>query len=269
MIVYATVTGVSVGKLFVAGIVPGLLFGVVIMLYVFFYSRKRGIKSDNKVSIGRIFSTLKEAGWALGIPVVIIGGIYGGVFTPTEAAAVASVYAVLVALFVYRELDIPKLLEIAVESAIVTAQIMILIGAASVFAWLLLRLQIPQEIAQTLTSISNSKIVILLIINLILVISGMFIDPTSITMIFAPLFLPLVTRFGMDPVHFGIIIIVNGAIGMFTPPFGFNLFVASGITNMSINKLTPAVLPFVWLSLITLLVITFIPQISMWLPNLL
>lgn len=269
MIVYGTVTGVSVGDLFVAGIGSGIVFGLFIMIYVIFFAKKHNLPSGQKATTKELLVALKEAIWALGVPIVVIGGIYGGIFTPTEAAAVAAVYSIIIALFVYREMSFKDLIEESIASAIGTAQIMILIGGASVFAWLLLRLQIPQQLTSFITTIGQSKVIVYLTINLILVIAGMFLDPTSITMIFAPLFLPVVTKFGMDPIHFGIIIVVNGAIGMFTPPFGFNLFVASGITKLSINRMVPAVLPFVWVTLAALLVITFVPQISLWLPALL
>ena len=266
MIVYGSVTGVSVGDLFMAGLGPGILYGLIFMGYSYYYARKRNLKTRPRVTGQQLWSAFKEAGWALGIPVVIIGGIYGGFFTPTEAAAVAAVYAIFVALFIYKDLDFKGLMKEAIETGIGTAQIMMLLAAASIFAWVLTRQQVPQALASTMMSISQSKIVILLIMNFILLIVGMFIDPASSTMILAPLFLPLALTFNIDPVHLGIIMVVNGAIGMFTPPFGLNLFVATGVSNLSVSRVISGAIPFMILSLITLLVVTFFPPLSLWLP---
>lgn len=268
MIVYGTVAGVSVGELFIAGVIPGILFGLAYMAYTYFYSKKHGLKAARKASSKELWEAFKDAGWALGIPIIVIGGIYGGIFTPTESSAVAAVYAILVSMFIYREINLKELMDIAFESAVGVAQIMILISGASIFGWLLTRLQVPLIIGEFILKISNSKIVVLLLMNIILLISGMFIDPTSTTLIFAPLFLPLAYELGIDPIHLGVIMVVNSAIGMFTPPFGFNLFVAAGITKTSINKMIPGILPFVWISLITLVLVTLIPQLSLWLPSL-
>lgn len=269
MIVYGTVAGVSVGELFIAGVIPGLLFGLVFMVYTYFYAKKNNLKANNKASFKELLNALKDASWALGIPIIVIGGIYGGIFTPTESSAVAAVYAIFVAMFIYKEIDIKELMNVSFESAIGVAQIMILISGASIFAWLLTRLQVPLMLGELILSISQSKLVILLLMNIILLISGMFIDPTSTTLIFAPLFLPLAYQLGIDPIHLGIIMVVNSAIGMYTPPFGFNLFVAAGITKSSVNRMIPGVLPFIWISLVTLAVVTLVPQLSLWLPSLL
>ena len=269
MIVYGVVTSTSVGALFIAGIVPGVLFGLAFMVHTWLFCRRKSLPTSERASRGFLARTFKQAGWALGIPVVIIGGIYGGVFTPTEAAAVACVYAVIVTFAVYREMTLREFFRTAVESAHGTAQIMILIAAASAFSWIMTMEQVPQTLSQALLTLSDSKVVILLAVNVILFLAGMFIDPTSTTLIFAPLLLPLVMKLGMDPIHLGVIIVVNGAIGMFTPPFGFNLFVASGIANLSVNKLAPGVLPFIFVSVIVVLLVTFIPELSLWLPALL
>ncbi|SCX76430.1 TRAP transporter large permease [Alkaliphilus peptidifermentans] len=269
MIVYGSVTGVSVGDLFMAGIGPGILYGLAFIGYSYYYAVKNNLKPEKSSSPKELWLAFKDSFWALGIPVVIIGGIYGGFFTPTEAAAVAAVYAIFVSLFIYKDLNIKSLMKEAIESAVGTAQVMVLLAAASVFAWLLTRQQVPQALAETLISISNSKIAILLMMNIILLIVGMFIDPASSTMILAPLFLPLALAFSIDPVHLGIIMVVNGAIGMFTPPFGLNLFVASGVSKLPISRIVSGVIPFIILSLITLMLVTFVPQISLWLPNIL
>ena len=267
MIVYGSVTGTSVGDLFMAGLGPGILFGGVFMLYSVYHARKHKIEALSRSSLKEVWSAFKDAGWALGIPVLILGGIYGGFFTPTEAAAVASVYAIFVSLFIYKDLDLKGLWDETYESAIGTAQVMILLAAASVFSWLLTRQQVPQAMTEVLMSISNSKFAILLMINILLLITGMFIDPASSTTILAPLLLPLALSYGIDPVHLGIIMVVNGAIGMYTPPFGLNLFVATGISTVSISRIIKGVIPFIILSLITMALVTYIPMISLWLPQ--
>ncbi|MBY5990005.1 TRAP transporter large permease [Roseovarius atlanticus] len=267
MIIYGVVTGASVGDLFIAGIVPGILMGLSFLLYSWFYANHSSLPTAPRASMREILMSFRAALWALGTPVFILGGIYGGIFTPTEAAAIACVYAVAVTGFIYREITLKQLLETAVESAANTAQIMILIAVASSFSWLLTVQQIPQDFSASLLSLSESPVVILLVMNLILLVAGMFIDPTSTTLIFAPIFIPIAMSLGMDPVHLGVIIVVNAAIGMYTPPFGFNLFVASGISKLSIDKMTPGVMPFIAIGILFSLLVTFVPQLSLWLPE--
>jgi C4-dicarboxylate transporter DctM subunit len=267
MIIYGTVASVSIGQLFIAAIVPGILYGLMFMLYALAFCLWFDYRSHDAYRWPLIKSTFKEAAWALGVPVIIIGGIYGGIMTPTEAAAVGAVYTIFVAMIVYKEVDPKSLLDIAIDSAAVTAQIMILIGAASALSWLLTVERVPTDVAQWLTGAVNSKIGMLLMINLILVIAGMFLDPTSVTVIFAPLFLPIAKAIGVDPIHLGIIILVNGALGMFTPPFGFNLFVASSLFKTPMVRLASAVFPFIVLTLVVVLMVTFAPSLSLWLPQ--
>lgn len=268
LIVYGSVTGVSVGDLFVAGIVPGILFGVVFMIYSFYYAVKHKVKPSKRVSGKELWQAFRSSVWALGIPIVIVVGIYGGVFTPTESAAVAAVYAIFIALFIYKDLDFKGLLNTAIETGVGTAQIMVLLSAASIFAWVLTKFQVPQILAESMISISDSKIMILLMMNVIMLLAGMFIDSASFTIILAPLFLPIATNYGIDPVHLGVIMILNGALGMFTPPFGLNLFVASGVSKVPVAGIIRGVIPFILLSLVTLFLVIYIEEISLFLPNL-
>ena len=267
MIVYGTVTGVSVGDLFIGGVGPGILWGVVFIAYAYFIAKKENVPVQEKASLKEVMTAFKDSIWALGVPFIIIGGIYGGVFTPTESAVVAAIYAIFVALFVYKELDLKGLLEESVDAAVGTAQIMVLLAAASIFSWILTRQQIPQALAEGLIAITNSKITILFMMNIILLIAGMFIDPASSTTILAPLFFPLAMTYGIDPVHLGIIMVVNGAIGMFTPPFGLNLFVATGVAKEPVSKIMSGIIPFVLLSLVTMAIVTYVPQVTLFLVN--
>lgn len=267
MVVYGTVTGVSVGDMFIAGILPGILFGLVFLAYTKYYARKDNMQPAPKASRKERWIAFKKSVWALGCPIIIIGGIYAGIFTPTESSAVAAAYSIIVAMLVYREMDFKKLIHTAYQSAVGVAQIMILIAGATVMAWLLTRIQLPNKLGQLIIGLTDSKFVVLTLMNILLLICGMFIDPTSTTLIFAPLFVPIANTLGIDLVHLGIIMTVNAAIGMYTPPFGFNLFVASGVTKLPINKLMPGIIPFILVSLVTLMVVTWVPELSTWLPS--
>ena len=269
MIVYGAVTGTSVGTLFISGFGAGLLFALLFIIYSFLYARNRQeIILQPRPSRQELLTSFKESLWGIGIPVIIIGGIYGGVFTPTEAAGVAVVYSLFVALFIYRELCIKDLYRVLVNSAMTTASVMIILASASVFAWILTSQGITLSITKALVSLSNSPYVLLFCINIAILIAGMFLDGASIIMILGPLLYPIAVRYGIDPIHLGIVITVNCAIGMYTPPFGLNLFVATGITKLPILRVTRGVLPFIWISLITLILITYLPEISLWLPRL-
>lgn len=268
MIVYGAVTGSSVGELFIAGFGAGLIYGVVFIIYSYIVARKNPQIVVEKVpTFGEARAAFKEAAWGLGVPLIIIGGIYGGVFTPTEAAAVSVFYALFVTVFIYREVDLQKFYTILVRSGVQIAQVMILLSAASIFSWILTAEGVTSGIAATVLSISENKYFVLLLINVIILIAGMFIDGASIILILAPLFFPIATKLGVDPIHLGVIFSVNSAIGMFTPPFGLNLFVASSISGFSVTKVSRSVIPFILVSLITLTIVTYIPEVSLWLPE--
>ncbi|HPE65834.1 MAG TPA: TRAP transporter large permease, partial [Synergistales bacterium] len=228
MIIYGVLTGVSIGALFMGGILPGILVGGSLMLVAWMIARKRGYKGDEKASGAKIWATFKDAILALLMPVIILGGIYGGVFTPTEAAVVAVAYGFIIGFFVYRELSLSKLKDILVNTSVGTATIMFIIATSSVFSWILTAQRVPQAVAEAILSISTNPIVILTLINLLLLFIGTFMETVASIIILVPVLLPVVTQIGVDPLHFGIIIVVNLAIGMVTPPLGVCLFVGCG-----------------------------------------
>ena len=280
-IVFAVVAGdqipVSIGRMFMAGVIPGLLLGVGFILAAMFVRRRQEkregpVAQQHKTEPATATERLRAFGsaiWGLLIPVIILGGIYGGFFTPTEAAVVAVFYSLFIGFFIHRELTLKKLYDILVAAGIQTAVVMFIVSAASVYAYIITTEQIATQISDVMLSISGNKIIILLLINIILLIAGMFIDAISAYYIFIPILLPIVLLFDVDPTVFGVFMTVNLAIGLFTPPVGLNLFVAAGISNTSIGQISRGVLPFVVSSVIVLLLITYIPQISTFLPNLL
>lgn len=268
MIVFGTVTGASVGALFMAGFGAGIIYALMYFIYTIIYARRHPeIERQPKRTWREKWVAIKGSAWGMGVPVIILGGIYGGFFTPTEASAVAVVYALFVSMFIYKEMSFKDLLECIRKSAISTVQIMILMAGACVFAWILTSEGITVAIADAILAISSDKIVILLLMNIILLIAGMFLDGASIVTILGPLFFPIAMQAGIDPVHLGIVMVVNCAIGMFTPPFGLNLFVASSITDQPVMKVAKGAIPFILLSIIALILITYIPDISLWLPR--
>lgn len=267
MIIYGVMTGVSIGALFMAGILPGILVGASLMLISWRIAKKHGYKGDAKPSLSHIWATFKEAIFALLMPVIILGGIYGGIFTPTEAAVVAVVYGFIIGFFVYRELKIKNLREVLVNSVIGTSMIMFIIATSSVFSWLLTSEQIPQAVANGILSISKNPIVIITLINLLLLFIGTFMETIAAIIILVPVLMPIITMIGVDPLHFGIIIVVNLAIGMVTPPLGVCLFIGCSIGKISIEQITRAVWPFILVLIADILLITYLPWISMFLPK--
>ncbi|WP_024821165.1 MULTISPECIES: TRAP transporter large permease [Aminobacterium] len=268
MIIYGVLTGVSIGALFMGGILPGILVGFSLMFVAWLISRKKGYRGDEKASLGKIFGTFKEAILALLMPVIILGGIYGGVFTPTEAAVVAVVYGFIVGFFVYKELNIKQLKDIFVTTVIGTAMIMFIIATSSVFSWILTAQQVPQAVASAILSISKSPVIILLLINLLLLFIGTFMETVAAIIILVPVLLPVVTQIGMDPLHFGIVLVVNLAIGMVTPPLGVCLFIGCSIADIKLEDITKAVWPFILIMVVDVLLLTYLPCISTIVPKL-
>ncbi|HBT46287.1 MAG TPA: C4-dicarboxylate ABC transporter permease [Peptococcaceae bacterium] len=266
-IVYGAVTGASVGALFMAGFGAGIIYGLAFLLYSYYYAVKHGVPAGERSCLRDLWKATREASWALGIPVIIIGGIYSGIFTPTEASGIAAAYAILVSLFVYRELTLKELFRVSVQSAVSTAQVMILLAAASVFGWILTVGQVPQQLSNLITSYNLNAWQFLLAINVILLVAGMFIDGSSAIIILAPLVYPIAVKLGINPIHLGVVMVANASIGMFTPPFGLNLFVASSTAQIPLNRIFAGVVPFVLVSIIALIIITYVPDISLLLPR--
>ena len=269
MIIYCVMTGVSVGALFMAGIVPGVIVGVSLMFTAWIIARKRGYKGERRFTWGERQNAFKEAFWALMMPVIILGGIYGGIFTPTEAAVVAVVYGLFIGFFVYREIRVSNLKTVFVNTAVSTAIIMLIIGASSAFSWVITSKRVPQMVAEGMLSLSSNPVVILLLINLLLLFIGTFMETVASIIILVPVLMPVLATIGVDPLHFGIVIVVNLAIGMVTPPLGICLFVSCGIAKISLEEISRAALPFILVMILDVLLLTYLPVLSVGLPRLL
>jgi C4-dicarboxylate transporter DctM subunit len=269
MVVYAAATETSVGRLFIAGVVPGIVLGLMLMAAIWVAATVKDLPRQPLASWAEVLRTGREAFWGLVLILIILGGIYGGIFTPTEAAAVSAVYAFLIALFVYRDLSWSDVPHVLVESAKVTVMLLFIIANAILFAHVLTTEQIPQTIAQTITEAGLAPWQFLLVVNLLLLVAGNFMEPSAIILILAPILFPIAVRLGIDPVHLGIVMVVNMEIGMITPPVGLNLFVTSGITGMSVWEVVKAATPWLGVLLVFLVITTYVPMLSLWLPNLL
>lgn len=270
MVLYAIIADVSILQLFIAGIVPGIIIGITLMAMEYWICRKKGYKSvtikDEAESKGKVF---RDSFFALFSPVIILGGIYSGLFTPTEAAGVAVFYGLIVGGLIYRNLSFKSLYKACYSSALSSAVIMFLISTASIFAWFLATQQIPQHLVSVITSFSKNPKVILLLINIGLLVVGTFLDNVAAIALLTPILHPLIVSLGIDPVYFGVVMITNLAIGQVTPPVGMNLFVASNISKIPIEKIAREALPFIVVMIFDLMLITYIPQLITFLPDLL
>ena len=292
MVVYASATDVSVGRMFLAGVIPGLLAGIMLMVTIYIIAKMRNLPKGDWLGWNEIFASAREAVWGLFLIVIILGGIYGGIFTPTEAAAVASVYAFVIAVFVYRDMGPlaeregkPRQNLIQKPTALITAffhkdtrdtlfeagkltvTLMFIIANALILKHVLTDEQIPQQIASAMLSAGFGAIMFLVIVNVILLIGGQFMEPSGLIVIVAPLVFPIAIELGIDPIHLGIIMVVNMEIGMITPPVGLNLFVTSGVAKMPMMSVVRAALPFLGVLFIFLILITYVPIISTFLPT--
>jgi tripartite ATP-independent transporter DctM subunit len=267
-VIYGSLTGVSVGKLFLAGFVPGALMGIALMTAVLIVSRTRQYPKEKRASIRELLDSARQAALPLGTPVIIIGGILGGVFTPTEAAVVASLYAMFLGLVIYKEFTLKDLPKILWETIVYTIRVMFIISAAGFFGWLLIRQKIPEQVILTLTAITTSKTALLAMITMILLILGCFIEGIAVFVITIPVFMPLIARFGIDEVQFGVIMTLASMLGLLTPPVGMSLYSVSSISQVPIERLAKELLPYLLGIFAVLLAVTFIPWISLILPKL-
>jgi C4-dicarboxylate transporter, DctM subunit len=263
MILYAVSAEQSAVQLFTAGILPSLLIGVIDAAFVIAYAKVKGVPLGNRAHWATIWKTSKDASWSIGTLAVIFGGIYGGVFTPTEAAGVAVVYSLFVTMVIYREVDIAGFWRILLDSAFLISQILLIVTSAGIYSWLLTTSGIPQQIVAGINGMDMPKWELLLLLNVGLLIAGSFLEPPAAILILTPLLLPIVRAVGVNAIHFGIIVAVNLSIGMYTPPFGLNLFSSQAIFNAPLSRIYLGVLPFLALNFAALLIITYIPSISM------
>jgi C4-dicarboxylate transporter, DctM subunit len=268
MILYGVSAEVSIGEMFIAGFGPGLFIGIALMLFVHIYCRIKGWgKNDGDGRLGFSKATW-QAGWALMMPVIILGGIYGGIFTPTEASAVSVFYALVVGMLIYREINVKHLYTILRKSVISSAVIMFIIANAGLFAFLITRAGVPDAIGVWLKDVLKSPTYFLLGVNAALFVIGMFIETSAAIIVLAPILAPVAIHFGIDPIHFGLVMVVNLALGMITPPFGVNLFAACTVARISLDRIIPYLLPFVLVVLACLMVVTYVPELSLFLRDL-
>ncbi|PTS82137.1 C4-dicarboxylate ABC transporter permease [Pseudomonas sp. HMWF032] len=267
MVVYAAATEQSVGKLFMAGVVPGLLLGVILMVAIYIVARKMNLPAMPRATFREFLTAARKAVWGLLLMVIILGGIYTGMFTPTEAAAVAAVYAGLVALFVYKDMTIRECPKVLLESGKLSIMLMFIIANAMLFAHVLTTEQIPQTITAWVVDMGLQPWQFLLVVNIVLLVAGAFMEPSAIILILAPILFPIAVQLGIDPIHLGIIMVVNMEIGLITPPVGLNLFVTSAVTGMPLTAVVKAAWPWLMILLGFLVVITYVPSISLALPN--
>ena len=269
MVIFGVSTGASVTSLFMGGFIPGILIGIALIIYCYIHCKRRGFTGTaDPFTKKAALDALWDAKWALINPVIILGGIYAGIFTPTEAAAVAAVYAFVCGAFLHRELTLAKFIKAISTSCSTTATTMVILGCATAFSKVITLEQIPTMVANGLMAISSNKIIILLLINLLLLIVGCFMDTTPAILILAPILMPVAASIGVDPIHFGLIMVTNLAIGFITPPLGINLFVASRIADSPMEVILKGIVPFILVMLFCLALITYIPDIVMFLPNL-
>lgn len=267
MVVYAASTETSVGKLFMAGVIPGTLLGLALMVAIYIVARIKKLPAQPRASVKEWFRAARKAIWGLLLMVIILGGIYSGIFTPTEAAAVAAVYSWFVAVFIYKDVKLRDCPKVLLESAKLSVMLMFIIANAMLFAHVLTTEQIPQLITATVVEWNLQPWTFLLVVNIVLLIAGAFMEPSAIILILAPILFPIAVQLGIDPIHLGIIMVVNMEIGLITPPIGLNLFVASAVSKLPLSTVIRSAMPWLMLLLGFLIVITYIPAISLALPN--
>lgn len=268
MVVYGSIANTSIADLFMAGFVPGILMGVTMCVVSWVISKKNGYKGEGQFSLRRMVRSFRECFWALMMPVIILGGIYSGMFTPTEAAAVAAVYGAFVGFFIYRELSLRDLPRTLLSAAYNTTMIMFVVGAANLFGWILTNAQVPHMLAASFATLTDSPLVFLMLVNVLLLFIGTLINASAAVVILTPILLPVAIGLGIDPMFFGVLMVVNLAIGCITPPVGLDLFVVASITGISIDKVTAKVMPYLLMLLVDLVLLTYFPSIITFLPEL-
>jgi C4-dicarboxylate transporter DctM subunit len=269
MVIYAVSTNSSIGRLFIAGIVPGIMLAALLMVVTWAIAKKRDYPRMKKASFPEVAKSFRDSIWGLLLIVVVIGGIYSGIFTPTEAAAMSAAYAFFVSVFVYKDLTLRQVPKVLLDSANLSAMLLYIITNAVLFSFLLTSEQVPQNLAAWINDMGLSPWTFLLVVNILLLIAGNFMEPSSILLITAPILFPVAMKLGVDPIHLGVLMTVNMEIGMITPPVGLNLYVASGIANMGLTEVTKACAPWILVMLAFLILITYVPAISLWLPDML
>ena len=267
MILYGASAEQSVALLFIAGVFPGLLMSLLMGGYIYWYAARRNIREGQPFRWGPFLQASKAGVWALGTPVIILGGIYAGIFSPTEAAGIACVYAIVVTKFVYGDISWKGLWDVSVSSMYLTAQVLIIVAGAGVFSWLLTVSGIPQSAVAAIQALEVEPWVILMVINVFLLIVGCLLDPGSAILVLTPLLAPIAAAIGVDLVHFGVIMTVNLAIGMFTPPFGLNIFVAQALFKAPLKSIYPGLVPFIAINIIALVIVTYVPELSLYLTR--
>jgi C4-dicarboxylate transporter DctM subunit len=268
MVLYGSIAGVSIGSLFLGGILPGILMAVGLMAVVYILAKKRNYPRDERLPTPReVWASFVAASGALMMPFIIVGGILSGVFTATESAVVAAVYALIIGMFGYRELSVRQLPEIFYRAGVSTAMVLIIVGVANLVGFILAMNQIPQAVATFFSESFSSQAVILLVVNLVLLVVGCFIDGGSAIIIFTPVFMPLVEQFGIDPVFFGVMMTINLMIGTITPPVGLSLYVAGGVAKISLEQMSRAIIPFLLLEVAVLMIVTYVPELVLFVPR--
>jgi C4-dicarboxylate transporter DctM subunit len=268
MILYCAAAEQSVIKLFAAGVVPGLVLAGIMALYIYLYARWKRLDAGTRFHWLSFVAALKEGAWAIMMPVIVFGGLYGGVFSPTEAAGVACVYAVFVTMVVHREIGWREFWDVSVTSMYLTAQIFLIVAVAGVFSWLITTSGAARVAVDTIAELQLPAWMVLLTINVFLLAVGCFIDTASSILVLTPLLLPIAQAIGVDPIHFGIIVVTNLSIGTFTPPFGINIFVAQSIFKVSLRSIYTGLVPFIAVAIVGLMIVTYVPELSLWLVRL-
>lgn len=268
LIIYGSVTGTSVGRLFAAGLIPALLIASLLIAYCIIYASLKGYPRSKLPSFKSFFKTLKSAAWGLGLPFILLGGIYSGIFTPTESAAVACLYGLLVGMFIYRQINLKNLTSTLSSAGLMSASLLLITAGASAFSWLLAITGAPTKLAGDVLSLTSDPTQVMALFNVVMLIAGFFLDSASAIIVLSPLLQPIAEQVGVDSIHFGVITLINFSVGMITPPVGLNLFVAMTISKMPLQEVFKACVPLIILMLISLVIITYTPVLSTFLPSL-